>query len=329
MCAGAIHACPHRAGGLWGRRSQDRRLRQCGESVCRAQAEPPHRGRRRHAGGAMRRAADGFLSGTQGGEQRNEIHPHQHPRSDAGVMRRRQSASGATWFPPRKTASAKKTAVSARRAADILSRAKIGAGAPLNTVFVKRRPTGEIYTPELAAGFPGRDWMLTRMLWLSGCEPGFNRLGEVDTMRRYIYIHGSPDSAVMGRAGFDWLHPHAQPRPRSNCSISSNPERRSRYSESASADVDDALGCASQRNWVECGRTSSRHNRRMPTDEAEGQGCDHHRLRAGNRPGHRSASSPRKAPESWSVTSTEKRSTKSSRKSIAARRRRRSDSPST
>lgn len=80
-------------------------------------------------------------------------------------------------------------------------RAKIGAGSPPNTVFVGRRPTGEIYSPELAAQFPGRDWMLTRILWLSGCEPGFNRLGEVDTMRRYIYIHGSPDSAEMGKPG--------------------------------------------------------------------------------------------------------------------------------
>jgi len=82
-----------------------------------------------------------------------------------------------------------------------LVRARIGAGAPPNTVFVKRRPTGERYTPELAARFPSRDWILTRILWLSGCEPGFNRLGEVDTMRRYIYIHGSPDSAVMGSPG--------------------------------------------------------------------------------------------------------------------------------
>jgi lipoprotein-anchoring transpeptidase ErfK/SrfK len=82
-----------------------------------------------------------------------------------------------------------------------LVRAKIGAGAAPNTVFVKRRPTGEVYDSELAARFPGRDWILTRILWLSGCEPGFNRLGEVDTMRRYIYIHGSPDSAVMGRPG--------------------------------------------------------------------------------------------------------------------------------
>ena len=80
-------------------------------------------------------------------------------------------------------------------------RARIGAGQPANAVFVERRPTGEIYTPELAARFPGRDWILTRILWLSGCEPGFNRLGNVDTMRRYIYIHGSPDSVEMGKPG--------------------------------------------------------------------------------------------------------------------------------
>lgn len=78
-------------------------------------------------------------------------------------------------------------------------RAKIGAGQPINAVFVKRRPTGEIYTPELGAQFPGRDWILTRILWLSGCEPGKNRLGKVDSMRRFIYIHGTADEAQMGR----------------------------------------------------------------------------------------------------------------------------------
>lgn len=80
-------------------------------------------------------------------------------------------------------------------------RAKIGAGAPLNAVFVRRRPTGEIWTPALAEQFPGRDWILTRILWLSGCVPGWNRLGCVDTMRRYVYIHGSPDTAEMGVPG--------------------------------------------------------------------------------------------------------------------------------
>ena len=80
-------------------------------------------------------------------------------------------------------------------------RAKIGAGQPVNTVFIRRRPTGEIYTPELGRQFPKRDWILTRILWLSGCEPGYNRLGPVDTMRRYIYIHGTPDSVEMGKPG--------------------------------------------------------------------------------------------------------------------------------
>ncbi len=80
-------------------------------------------------------------------------------------------------------------------------RAKIGAGLPPGTVFRGRRPTGETWSPELHAREPGRDWMLTRILWLSGCEPGFNRLGDVDTMRRYIYIHGASDVAVMGQAG--------------------------------------------------------------------------------------------------------------------------------
>ena len=80
-------------------------------------------------------------------------------------------------------------------------RAKIGAGAPLNAVFVSRRPTGEIYSPGLRATFPDRDWILTRILWLSGLEPGKNRLGPVDTMRRYIYIHGCPDEDPMGVPG--------------------------------------------------------------------------------------------------------------------------------
>src|SRR5574340_142366 len=78
-------------------------------------------------------------------------------------------------------------------------RAKIGSGQPENTVFTGRRPTGEISTPELGMQFPGRDWILTRILWLSGCEVGFNRLGKSDTMRRYIYIHGTPEEAELGK----------------------------------------------------------------------------------------------------------------------------------
>ncbi len=77
-------------------------------------------------------------------------------------------------------------------------RAKVGGGCPENTVFVARRPTGERYSLELALAHPGRDWILTRILWLSGCETGVNRLGTVDTMRRYVYIHGAPDDHAMG-----------------------------------------------------------------------------------------------------------------------------------
>ena len=74
-------------------------------------------------------------------------------------------------------------------------RAKIGKDHPRNTVFVGRRPTGEYYTPGLGKQHPNRDWILTRILWLSGLEPGKNRFGQVDTMARYIYIHGVPDDA--------------------------------------------------------------------------------------------------------------------------------------
>lgn len=77
-------------------------------------------------------------------------------------------------------------------------RAKIGAGQPLNTVFRGRRPTGEIFDARLANEFPGRDWILTRILWLCGEERGVNRGGNVDSQRRYIYIHGTPDFEPMG-----------------------------------------------------------------------------------------------------------------------------------
>ena len=101
-------------------------------------------------------------------------------------------------------------------------RAKIGANAAVDTVFVARRSTGERYTKSLRQHPPGRDWILTRILWLSGTERDKNRLGPNDTMRRYIYIHGSPDDVEMGVPGshgcirmrnqdvielFDWVKP--------------------------------------------------------------------------------------------------------------------------
>ncbi|MEP1213872.1 MAG: L,D-transpeptidase [Marinobacter sp.] len=77
-------------------------------------------------------------------------------------------------------------------------RAMVGDGEPLNTVFVARRPTGEVYSPELAGQFPERDWILSRILWLCGLESGKNRGAGVDSFRRFIYIHGTPDSEPMG-----------------------------------------------------------------------------------------------------------------------------------
>ncbi len=77
-------------------------------------------------------------------------------------------------------------------------RAKIGAKARVNSVFIGRRLTGEIYSSMLAKAYPKRDWILSRIMWLSGVDLGFNRMGNVDSMRRYIYIHGTPDSEPMG-----------------------------------------------------------------------------------------------------------------------------------
>ena len=77
-------------------------------------------------------------------------------------------------------------------------RIKLGSGCPENAVFVGRRPTGEIYDDRLARRYPERDWILTRILWLTGCEVGRNRGGAVDTLRRYIYLHGCPESEPVG-----------------------------------------------------------------------------------------------------------------------------------
>ncbi|MEO1574119.1 MAG: L,D-transpeptidase, partial [Pseudomonadota bacterium] len=76
-----------------------------------------------------------------------------------------------------------------------------GQNAPLGAVFHGRRATGEIWTPQLHAAHPERDWILTRILWLRGLEFGRNRGGPVDSFARYIYIHGTPDSEPVGRPG--------------------------------------------------------------------------------------------------------------------------------
>lgn len=114
---------------------------------------------------------------------------------DRGALLRRYSVSTA------KNGAGEQSGSCATPRGRHIVRAKVGAGETANTVFVGRRPTGETWSPELAEQFPERDWVLTRILWLSGKEPGRNRLGEVDTMRRYIYLHGCPDSAPMGTPG--------------------------------------------------------------------------------------------------------------------------------
>lgn len=78
-------------------------------------------------------------------------------------------------------------------------RARIGDDQPINSVYIGRRATGEIYSPAIAQQYPDRDWILTRILWLGGLEPGFNRYGQVDTSWRYIYIHGCPDDLIQGK----------------------------------------------------------------------------------------------------------------------------------
>ncbi|MCB1954407.1 MAG: L,D-transpeptidase [Rhodocyclaceae bacterium] len=111
---------------------------------------------------------------------------------DTGVLQRRYAVSTALNGPGEQQDSG-----CTPRGSHVV-RARIGAGCDPYTVFRGRRPTGETWRPEQAAAEPGRDWILGRILWLSGCEPGRNRLGSVDSMRRYIYIHGTGDDQPMG-----------------------------------------------------------------------------------------------------------------------------------
>lgn len=71
--------------------------------------------------------------------------------------------------------------------------AKIGAGWPIGTVFQSRQPVGLTWR-----GRPDAT-IAHRILWLEGLEPGFNRGGNVDTFRRYIYIHGLANEPSLGR----------------------------------------------------------------------------------------------------------------------------------
>lgn len=77
----------------------------------------------------------------------------------------------------------------------------IGLDYPVNSVFVGRKWTGEYYSSAMVERFPERDWILTRILQLDGLEKGFNSGGDVDSLQRFIYIHGTPDINQMGIVG--------------------------------------------------------------------------------------------------------------------------------
>jgi hypothetical protein len=70
---------------------------------------------------------------------------------------------------------------------------KIGGGWPMGTVFKGRKPVGFTWQ-----GMPDAK-ITTRILWLEGLEPGFNRGGNVDSHARYIYIHGTGDQTTIGK----------------------------------------------------------------------------------------------------------------------------------
>lgn len=78
---------------------------------------------------------------------------------------------------------------------------KIGGDQPINSVFVGRVPTNEVYSADFGKLHPERDWILSRILWLAGLEEGINKgcndKGGCDTYQRYIYIHGTPDDEAM------------------------------------------------------------------------------------------------------------------------------------
>jgi lipoprotein-anchoring transpeptidase ErfK/SrfK len=78
-------------------------------------------------------------------------------------------------------------------------RLKIGAACPPGAIFRGRRWTGEVLDESLRRRFPNMDWVLTRILWLQGLERGVNRGGGVDTLRRFVYIHGTHEEDLVGR----------------------------------------------------------------------------------------------------------------------------------
>jgi len=76
---------------------------------------------------------------------------------------------------------------------------KIGSQSPPGTVFRGRELTGEIAQISLDPDDDCDDLITSRILWLEGLEPGINRGENVDSYRRYIYIHGTPEEGRIGQ----------------------------------------------------------------------------------------------------------------------------------
>lgn len=77
-------------------------------------------------------------------------------------------------------------------------REKIGAGAPINTIFKSRVDTKKIAQVCLEPKDTGHDYVTTRILWLEGIEEGINKGNGIDSYRRNIYIHGTPEEGLIG-----------------------------------------------------------------------------------------------------------------------------------
>ncbi len=75
-------------------------------------------------------------------------------------------------------------------------RFKIGGSEPEFTYFVAREAAG-LFSE--AVKHQRSDWILSRILWLEGMQPGVNKRGRVDTFSRYIYIHGTNEEHLIGQ----------------------------------------------------------------------------------------------------------------------------------
>ena len=76
---------------------------------------------------------------------------------------------------------------------------KIGENEPEGMIFKARKPTGRMANIIAEPRDVPEDDVTTRIMWLDGMEPGVNQGGKVDSYKRYIYIHGTPEEGLIGR----------------------------------------------------------------------------------------------------------------------------------